>query len=273
MTGSLEMPFGNADVATHYDEILVPRLFAPWAETLVARLAPAPGIRALDVGTGPGTAARALARALGPEGRVAGCDLSASMIARAEGHGPEPGAAPIAYTVSPAAPLPYPGGTFRAVTCQQALQFLPDALAALAEMHRVLEPGGRLAVSVWQAGAACAPFHAIQRALQDAGQPDFAELMRLPFPHWSGDDLGVRAREAGFGYVQVHEECHDLVLPGGVPEAIGLMMATPIGPMVAGLPEADRRAILASAERAFAPLAKDGVVRGPMTSWILIAAA
>ena len=100
-----------------------------------------PRIRALDVATGPGTVARILARLIGGRGQVAASDLSPSMIARAESKEPVPNGAPIAYTVAPAAPLPYPTGTFQAVACQQSLQYFPDGLAALTEMHRVLEPG------------------------------------------------------------------------------------------------------------------------------------
>ena len=47
--------------------------------------------------------------------------------------------------------IPLPDGGFDIVFCQQALQFFPDRLAALGEMHRVLAPNGRLALS------ACVP--------------------------------------------------------------------------------------------------------------------
>jgi ubiquinone/menaquinone biosynthesis C-methylase UbiE len=45
--------------------------------------------------------------------------------------------------------LPLADTTFDVVLCQQGLQFFPDRSVALREMHRVLAPGGRLALSVW----------------------------------------------------------------------------------------------------------------------------
>jgi ubiquinone/menaquinone biosynthesis C-methylase UbiE len=44
--------------------------------------------------------------------------------------------------------MPLPDGAFDVVLCQQGLQFFPDQPAALSEMHRVLTPNGRLALSV-----------------------------------------------------------------------------------------------------------------------------
>lgn len=260
-------------VAVEYDELLVPPLFAPWAKALVERLAPARGSRALDVATGPGTVARALSAAVGSKGQVAGCDVSPSMIARAVSREPVPGGAPIAYTVSPAAPLPYPDAAFNAVTCQQGLQFFPDAAAALTEFRRVLVQGGRLAVSVWCPPEECPAFDAYRRALLAAGQPALAELMRIPFPRWTGDDLVARAREIGFGYLHATVESRDLVFAGGVTEAVAAFRGTPIGPMLEALTGTEREAILEAARETYAPLTTDGVVRGAMRSWILLATA
>lgn len=260
-------------MAVEYDELLVPPLFGPWAEALVARLAPPPGSRALDVATGPGTVARALAAAIGPGGQVAGCDISPSMVARAGSKDPVPNGAPIAYTVAPAAALPYPDASFRSVTCQQGLQFFPDAAAALTEMRRVLVPGGRLAASVWCPPEECPVFDAFRQALAQAAQPELAALMRIPFPRWTGDDIAARGRELGYGYLQVTVETRELVFNGGVPEAVAAFHGTPIGPMLRALTPADRDAILGAARETFAPLTTDGVVRGPMRSWIFLATA
>lgn len=256
-----------------YDERLVPPLFGPWAEALVRRLAPARGIRALDVATGPGTVARVLAAAIGPAGQVVGCDASPSMIARAREKGVVPGGAPVAWTVAPAAPLPWPSTTFALVTCQQGLQFVPDAAAALTEMRRVLVPGGRLAASVWASLEVCPVFAAFREALLDAGQPELAALMQIPFPRWTGDDLAARARELGFGYIQVVEETRELVFPGGPEVAVAAFHGTPIGPTLEALPEISRQALLTAARARFAPLTRHGAVGGPMTARILLATA
>ena len=148
MTGASEFGFSDETVPQGYDDYLVPRLFNPWAEALVHRMAPDPGLRALDVACGPGTVARVLARVLGPNGIVAASDSSPTMIARAESKPPVKGGAPIAYTVSPAAPLPYPDQSFDLVTCHGVLSYIPDPGQALKSLAPCLRPQGALYLGV-----------------------------------------------------------------------------------------------------------------------------
>lgn len=273
MSGPSEFRFTDESVPKGYDEFLVPRLFSPWAEALVRSMAPARGIRALDVACGPGTVARVLAKHLGSDGVVAACDSSPAMIARAESKPATPGGAPIAYTLSPAAPLPYPDQSFDAVTCQQGLQFFPDARAALGEMRRVLKPRGSLALSVWCPPEDCSVFFAFQQALRMAGQTELADFMNIPFPRWTGADLASRAREVGFQSAGTVDETRELVFEGGIAEALRAFTGTPIGPMLARLAPADMTAVTDAAARTFAPLVVNGAVRGPMRSWVLRATA
>jgi ubiquinone/menaquinone biosynthesis C-methylase UbiE len=101
---------------------------------------PAPGRRTLDVGCGEGTVARELA-ALGHA--VAGLDVSPSLVALARE------AAPCAeFVVGDAAALPFEDGAFDLVLAVNVLMNVDDLDAAIAEAARVLEPGGRLCVSI-----------------------------------------------------------------------------------------------------------------------------
>jgi ubiquinone/menaquinone biosynthesis C-methylase UbiE len=110
---------------------------------LAAALAAVEAPLVLDVACGTGRVARALLRQPMFDGRVAGLDLSARMLA--EGRrvtSAWPGR--LDWLRAPAGALPFPAETFDAVTCLEALEFLPDAHAALAECVRVLRPGGLL---------------------------------------------------------------------------------------------------------------------------------
>ena len=273
MTGSGEFQFTDATVPQGYDEFLVPRLFNPWAEALVRTMAPEPGLRALDVACGPGTVARVLAKQLGPEGLVAACDSSPAMIARAESKPPVEGGAPIAYTLSPAVPLPYPDQSFDLVTCQQGLQFFPDAKAALGEMRRVLRPRGRLGLSVWCQPEDCPVFFAFQQALRAAGLTGLADFMNIPFPRWTGEDLASRAREVGFQSAGAVDETRELVFEGGLAETLRAFTGTPLGPMLAQLTADETATVAEAAIRTYARLIVGGAVRGPMRSWILTGVA
>jgi len=102
--------------------------------------------RVLDVAAGTGRVARALLRQPLFDGHLTQTDLAARMLA--EGRR-QCAAWPdlLAWVRAPAAQLPFADGAFDAVTCLEALEFLPDSRAALAECVRVLRPGGLLLVT------------------------------------------------------------------------------------------------------------------------------
>jgi ubiquinone/menaquinone biosynthesis C-methylase UbiE len=113
---------------------------------LAAALAAVEAPLVLDVAAGTGRVARALLRQPAFDGRMVQADLAARMLAegqRACAAWPDR----LDWVRAPAAPLPFAAGTFDAVTCLEALEFLPDARAVLAECTRVLRPGGLLLVT------------------------------------------------------------------------------------------------------------------------------
>ena len=102
------------------------------------------GERVLDVGSGPGHQAIELSPMVGPSGRVDGVDISESMlrIARARCEGVRN----VEFHEGDALHLPFPDATFDAVMSSMVFEYLPDVPGALREVHRVLKPGGRLAI-------------------------------------------------------------------------------------------------------------------------------
>ena len=130
--------------AQAYERYLVTAVMAAFADDLVEIVRP--GDRVLDVACGTGIVAR---RAAARGAEVVGADLNGQMLAVASAAEPA-----IEWLEADAADLPFPDGAFDVVLCQQGLQFMPDPAAAVAEMRRVLAPGGRLAVSVWRPCAA-----------------------------------------------------------------------------------------------------------------------
>jgi len=101
-------------------------------------------VAALDLGTGPGVSAFALAEALPGGSAVTGVDLSPRMIARAKRHHARrfPHLEGVSFHVADAARLPFDDGAFDLVTGHSFLYLLPDAVSALREARRVLRPGG-----------------------------------------------------------------------------------------------------------------------------------
>jgi demethylmenaquinone methyltransferase/2-methoxy-6-polyprenyl-1,4-benzoquinol methylase len=115
----------------------------------VAALGLTPGERVLELGFGTGNEVLDLAGLVGPTGSVAGIDVSPGMLQVAQKKVAEAKpAAAVELTVGDARRLPYPGGSFDAVYTSFTLELFPedDVTLVLAEVWRVLKPGGRLGV-------------------------------------------------------------------------------------------------------------------------------
>lgn len=162
--------------ANAYEERLVPALFNPCAERLVEAAAIDHGARVLDVACGTGVVARAAAARAGPEGCVAGLDVNPGMLAVAVRRAPS-----VDWRQGEAEALPWLDRAFDVVLCQFGLNFFADPHTALREMWRVLTPGGRLIVAVFDA-LECNPAYAamvdvLRRQIGSAP----AKALGLPF--------------------------------------------------------------------------------------------
>lgn len=132
------------EVAPRYD--LITRLLsfgrdAAWKRAMIARL-PATAAQALDIACGTGDLTRALAHRY-PNAQVIGLDLTPEMLERARAIGAPPG---VRFVEGNMQALPFPDNAFDVVTGGYALRNAPDLETALREIHRVLKPGGTLAV-------------------------------------------------------------------------------------------------------------------------------
>lgn len=135
--------------ADMYESVLVPAVFRPLSRHVLALAAPRLGERVLDLACGTGIIARQVAPLVGGEGRVVGLDLRPGMLAAASKL-TVPYGAPIEWLEGDAARLDFAPASFDLVVCQQGLQFFPDRAAAMAEVKRVLAPGGRVVVACWR---------------------------------------------------------------------------------------------------------------------------
>jgi demethylmenaquinone methyltransferase/2-methoxy-6-polyprenyl-1,4-benzoquinol methylase len=112
-----------------------------WRRFLVSRVRVAPGARVLDVATGTGLVARELARR---GARVVGLDQSEAMLREAIRRTARVGLE-VRFVLGRAERLPFPDGAFDAVTFTYLLRYVDDPEATVAELARVLRPGGALA--------------------------------------------------------------------------------------------------------------------------------
>lgn len=180
----------GSDAATFYEELFVPALFAQWGPRMADALGPLPGERALDVACGTGVLARELANRLGGA-NVTGVDINEGMLGVARTRAPE-----IHWRNSHADALPFDGDRFDVVGCQFGLMFFPDRPTALAEMWRVLQPGGRLAVAVWASLEETPAYAAVVAMLERLFGAEVANELRAPFCLGDRDALAALFREA-----------------------------------------------------------------------------
>lgn len=137
----------NANPAEVYERYLGRSIADPFTRLLLEYAAPRRGERVLDLASGTGSVARHVAPVVGREGRVVAVDINPAMLAVGRAASAPSGS--IEWLEGDAVSLDLPGDAFDLVLCQQDLQFFSNRAAA--EMRRVLAPGGRAAVSVWQA--------------------------------------------------------------------------------------------------------------------------
>jgi demethylmenaquinone methyltransferase/2-methoxy-6-polyprenyl-1,4-benzoquinol methylase len=163
-----------------------------WRRALVDAIDPRPGQRVLDVATGTGMVALALA-SHGCE--VVGLDQSEQMLAGARAKlaaRPEP-AGQVTFVRGEAERLPFADGEFDALTFTYLLRYVDDRAATMAELARVVRPGGRIGMVEFGVPGS-APLRALWRIYTHAGLP---LIGRLASPAWAevGRFLGPNIEE------------------------------------------------------------------------------
>lgn len=237
--------FNFSSVPDSYRRHLQPTVFDPWARELLAFVPPARGTVILDVAAGTGAVAQAAAVIAGPHGRVIAADVSPMMLA-GTGLAPVDGRAPVELLECPADQLALPDQSVDVAYCQQGLQFMPDRAAVMAEMRRVLRPGGAAGIAVWSDRTRPEPFDTYARILQQHGVAE-------PYPG-GYDTTEVTMSESEIealldtaGYTQPTVRTVDLPLewPDAQVAALGILGST-YGQTVASLNPEEQAAVFAS---------------------------
>src|SRR5215218_4938524 len=131
-------------IARVYDlmnSVMTAGLHHRWRARAADLAAVGPGARALDVACGTGDLAIELARRVGPSGTVVGSDFSEAMLERARAK-----SSGVRWEWANALELPYADGEFDAATVGFGARNFSDLDRGLAEMARVVRPGGRVVV-------------------------------------------------------------------------------------------------------------------------------
>jgi len=208
-------------VAPRYDlmnDLMSLGLHRAWKAYTVLVANPQPGQQVLDIAGGTGDLAQAFAKKVGPTGRVVHTDINEAMLGTGRNRLFDAGVA-LPAVVCDAEKLPFPQQSFDLVSVAFGLRNMTHKEAALAEMHRVLKPGGKLLVLEFSKVARPLAkvydwysFQVLPRlgrmvAGDEASYRYLAESIRM---HPGQDELKALMKNGGFGHVDYHN------LTGGV---------------------------------------------------------
>ena len=138
-----------SSVAARYDlmnDLMSLGVHRIWKDAMVEWLNPQPGWKSLDVAGGTGDVAfriAELARARGGEAAITVCDINAAMLGEGVRRAEEKNEASIEWVCGNAESLPFPDASFDSYTIAFGIRNVTHIDVALAEVRRVLRPGGR----------------------------------------------------------------------------------------------------------------------------------
>ena len=245
----------DGTAAETYHRHFVPAIAIPVSAGLLTVADLHPDERVLDVACGTGVIARRAAELVGPTGSVTGIDISPDMIDVAKATPGQTGAH-IEWHVADAGSLPLADAAYDVVLCQLGLMFMEDRLAALAEMRRVLAPGGRLVLNT--PGHIQPAFEVIEEAIVDHISAELGGFVRAVFSLHDPDVLASLLRDAGFEDVSAHVYPATLRLPAPAEFLWQYINLTPMGPFVAKAPEEAQTAMERQAVDGWQPYIADG---------------
>jgi len=207
-----------------YDQLLGPIFFQPYAQRLAERLGDEDRT-ILESAAGTGIVTRAMAAAR-PASRITATDLNQAMLDVAAATAPP---ANVVWRQADAQALPFPDQAFDLVVCSFGVMFMPDKHATFVEARRVLRPGGRFLLTVWDRIGA----NLIKETADTAVAALFPDdppcfFARGPCGYHDRARIERDLREAGFGRVTVEEVPSMAEVASTLEAAQGCCQGTPM---------------------------------------------
>lgn len=239
----------SGTAAELYQSFFVPTIATPVSGELLRTADLRAGERVVDVACGTGIITRAAAEQVGQTGTVTAVDLAPDMLEVAKVT-PAAGA-PIEWHQADASSLPVPDASFDVALCQMGLMFMDDRISALAELHRVLTPGGRVVINT--PGRIQPLFKAMEQAIVDHIGPELGAFVSAVFSMHDPAALAGLLGDAGFTDVSSKEYLAHFTLPGPAEFLWNYINLTPMGPIVAQASEAAKAAMERQVVEAWTP--------------------
>ncbi len=214
-------------IPERYDTLMVPLIFAVYADDLAELVAASSPGAVLETAAGSGAVTRALAPKLGAHARYVVTDLNQPMLDYAAARqGPD---RRIEWQQADALDLPFADALFDVVCCQFGAMFFPDRVAGYAQARRVLRPGGRFVFNVWdriEENAFADEVTQAVAALFSQDPPRF--LARTPHGYHDKALIREELQRAGFTDIAIETRSEVSRAPSARAVAIAYCQGTPL---------------------------------------------
>jgi SAM-dependent methyltransferase len=254
-------------------------LGAPVSHWMVEAIEPQHGQRVLELAAGLGETGLLAAELVAPTGGVILSDHAEAMLEGARARAAKLDLTNVEFQVWNAEWIDLPVASVDAVLCRWGYMLMADPLAALIETRRVLRPGGRVALAVWDALAANPWALAPRLELLERGlaQPPAESMEYTPGPFGLGDRERLHALLGEAGFTEIIVEAIDVVQRYPSFESFWetmLDISRELHDLVLAQPEAEIEAIGASLAARLTPYtAPDGTLEIPGRSLVAVAFA
>jgi SAM-dependent methyltransferase len=249
---------------------------APVSQWLVEAIHPQPGHRVLELAAGPGETGFLAAELIKPGGTLVCSDQSEAMLEVARARAAELGLDNVEFKPIDAEWIDAELASFDGVLCRWGYMLMADAGAALRETRRVLRPGGRVALAVWDRPdlnpwAIMTPIELVERGAMPPPDPEAPGMFALA----DRDKLASMLAEAGFSEIEIdaveldrsHESFDDMW-------DFQLDCAAPIAAVLRELDPAELAEVRVAVERRYEPFtAPDGIITLPASTVVAAATA
>ena len=190
----------SGSVPEHYDRVLGPMFFEPYAIEISKRIDPSIAKLVLEIGSGTGRVTAHLRKVISPSAKLIGSDISEDMLAIAKDKLKE---LDIEWRIIDAQQLPFDDDSIDVIVCCFCYMFVPDKYKAFAEAYRVLRSGGMLMFSTWdKLELNCASF-TYRRIVKKLFLDPLPESYNLPFSMNDQDAIKKIMQETGFSKIVV----------------------------------------------------------------------
>lgn len=253
-----------------YDSLLVPLIFAPYAQDLAQRIKTLRPRDVLETAAGTGVVTRALDAELPPEVLLTATDLNEPMLAQAKPYLAD--SSRVAFQQADALALPFADASFDSVACQFGVMFFPDRVKGYAEARRVLRPGGRFVFNVWDRIENNEFAHVVHETLQQVF-PDDPPQFFTRTPHGYFDQVKIRADliEAGFSDIIIETLPHRSRAASAQDPAIAFCQGTPMHGEIAARGAPDLATVTQAAADAIRQRFGNGPVVGHIQALVISA--